>query len=67
MFEKVMATTLTEEDHPTARTFGAYVNSGDCLILSDRHKGEHISPPPVLVTTTIRALVLDDASPVLLQ
>ena len=53
MFDKVMATKLTEQDHPTPRTFGEYLNSTDCLMLSDRYKGEHITPPPVWGSTVI--------------
>lgn len=42
MFEKVMLVDLTEKDHPTARTFGEYLNRAESLMLSDRHKGEGI-------------------------
>ena len=35
MFDKVMTTVLTEQDHDTERNFGEYLNSADCLLLSD--------------------------------
>ena len=45
MLDKVMATVLTDQDDTTARSLGEYLNSADSLILSDRHKGEHTTPP----------------------
>ncbi len=51
MFDKVMVTVLTERDHTTARSFGEYLNSADCLLLSDRHKGQHTTPPTRVVNS----------------
>ena len=48
MFDKVMTTALTEQDHDTERNFGEYLNSADCLLLSDRQA----SPTPNMTSTT---------------